>query len=314
MTPAQSSVTQLLLEHRRPRRGWAVGRRPGPAATLLPRIDGYQLLRKVGEGRLAAVYLAHDTAGKPVALKLLRREHARNDARTAAFAREFAVPRAIRSPHIVRVFEQLIGDGYVAIAIEYLGGGHLGDIIRERPTPGAALFLLRQAALALDALHRAGYAHGDVKPANLLLRATGELVLADFGSARRLNDVPLAAQPGLVTGTPRYAAPEQSESGAAAPASDVYSLGIVCYEMLCGKPPFPGETVMEVRCQHLLAAVPPLPDELARLQPLLDGMLARQAGSRLADGRAVVELIDFILGAAPLHPTPSGAFSSRCPT
>lgn len=313
MAPTRSSAAQLLLEHRRPRRGWAVGRRPGPAGTL-PRIDGYQVLREVGEGRLATVYLAHDTAGKPVALKLLRREHAGNDARTAAFVREFAVPRAIRSPHVVRVFEQWIGDGCAAIAMEYLGGGHLGDIIRERPTPGAALFLLRQAALALDALHRAGYAHGDVKPVNLLLRSTGELVLADFGSARRLDEVLSPKQPGLVTGTPRYAAPEQSESGAAAPAADVYSLGIVCYEMLCGKPPFPGETVMEVFCQHLLAPVPPLPGELARWQPLVDAMLAKQAGSRLADGRAVVDKIDFVLGAAPLHPAPSGASSSRCQT
>lgn len=280
-------------------------RRPGPVAVTPQQIGCYQVQRKVGEGRLATVYLAHDGAGSPVALKVLRRECAGNEARKAAFAREFAVPLAVPNRHIIRVFDQVASDGYAAIAMEYIGGGHLGAIIRDGLTPQAALFLLRQAAVALQALHRQGFAHGDVKPANLLLRSTGELVLADFGLARRLADAQSPARPGLMLGTPRYAAPEQAQGGAVGTAADVYSLGVVCYEMLCGKPPFDGQTVLEVTSQHLMAAVPRLPGELACLQPLVDAMLDKQADKRLQDGHAVLQQIDLIPGAAPLHPAQS---------
>jgi serine/threonine-protein kinase PpkA len=311
MTPSPSFPAQLLLDHRRPRRGHTVCQRPADGAANLPRIGAYRLLRKVGEGRLAIVYLAQDMDGAEVALKVLRRGHTGNAGRTAAFAQEFGIPATISNRHVIRVFEQLAGDGESAIAMEYLDGGHVGASIRDGLTPGAALSLLRQAAVALDALHRKGFAHGDVKPSNLLLRANGELVLADFGAARRFDAVALPAPAGLVVGTPRYAAPEQSHSGAASAAADVYSLGVVFFEMLCGKPPFPGHTVLEVFSQHLMAPVPRLPGALARFQPLVDAMLAKQVGTRLQDGHALLRQID-LLTDAPAHPAPVGAFASRC--
>jgi serine/threonine-protein kinase PpkA len=284
-------------------------------AAGVPRIDGYRLQRKLGEGRLATVYLALDPAGAEVALKVMRREHAGSAVRSAAFAREFAVPWAVRNPHIVRVFDQLRGsDGDAAISMEYVGGGHLGDRIGKEPDADAAISLLRQAAVALATLHRHGVAHGDVKPANLLLRSNGELVLADFGLARGPDPKVQPAQPGVVVGTPRYAAPEQSQYGVVGSAADVYSLGVVCHELLCGKPPFPGDTVLEVFSQHLMAPVPRLPAALARFQPLLDAMLAKQLSGRLPDGQAVVQQIDFLQGAAPPHRAPAGASGSRCQT
>lgn len=312
MTPAHPTAAHL--EHHHPRRPPFAARR-AVAAGGFPRIDGYRLQRKLGEGRLATVYLARDPADAEVALKVMRREHAGSAARTAAFAREFAVPWTIRSPHIVRVFEQLRGnDGDAAISMEYVGGGHLGDRIGKELVPDAAISLLRQAAVALAALHRHGVAHGDVKPANLLARSNGELVLADFGLARGPDPKAQPAQTGVVVGTPRYAAPEQSQCGMVGPAADVYSLGVVCHELLCGKPPFPGDTVLEVFSQHLMAPVPRLPVALARFQPLLDSMLAKQVSDRLPHGQALLQQIDFLQGAAPLHRAPSGASGSRCQT
>lgn len=308
MASARTLSARTLLEYWRPRRSHSPGHRAG----ALPAIEGYRLLRKIGEGRLATVYLAQDPAARQVALKVLRREPAGDDTRTAALVREFALASAIRSSHVVAVFDLLHGDGYRAIAMEYLGGGHLGERIAQGLAPEAALPLLRQAALALDALHSNGFVHGDVKPANLLLRSPAELVIADFGLARRLDAVPAPTPAGLVVGTPRYAAPELAQDGAATAAADVYSLGIVWHEMLCGKPPFPGETLMEVSCQHLMAPVPRLPAALARFQPLLDGMLDKQAGSRLQDGQAVLGQIDLLEDAPPPHPAPSGASASRC--
>ncbi len=308
MASARTLTARTLLEYWRPRRSHTLGRRAG----ALPAIDGYRLLHRIGEGRLATVYLALDPADRRVALKVLQRQPAGDDTRTAALVREFALASTIRSSHVVAVFDLLHGDGYSAIAMEYLGGGHLGERIAQGLAPEAALALLRQAALALDALHRNGFVHGDVKPANLLLRSAGELVIADFGLARRLDAVPAPLPAGVVVGTPRYAAPELARDGAATAAADVYSLGVVWHEMLCGKPPFPGETLMEVSCQHLMAPVPRLPVRLARFQPLLDRMLDKQPANRLQDGQAVLGQIDLLEDAAPPRPAPSGASASRC--
>ena len=312
MLPSLALRAELLLDQRRPRRGHATSRRPAGPAGNLPRVAGYHLLRKVGEGRMATVYLAQDIDGAEVALKMLRRAHTGHEARAAAFAREFGIPAAIHSRHVVRVYEQLAVDGDSAVTMEFLGAGHLGNRIVRGLAPETALSLLRQAALALDAMHRHGFAHGDIKPANLMLRANGELVLVDFGLARRLDEDAPQAQPALVVGTPRYAAPEQSRVGGATPAADVYSLGILLYEMLCGKPPFPGHTVLEVVSQHLMAPVPRLRGALAAFQPILDAMLAKQAGSRLQDGQDVLRQIDLLQDAAVPRPAPVGASETEC--
>lgn len=293
------------LPHRQPR-GDGLARRQDCAPGALPRIPGFRVERKVGEGRTATAYLACETAsGNKVVLKVLRREHAASNQRTAAFVQEFSLPFAIDNPHVIRVYDQVIGGGYASISMEYLPGGDLGRMIRGGVAAEAALSLLRQAALALQALHEHGYAHGDVKPANLLLRSGGELVLADFGQARRLDAVHVAPPAGLVVGTPRYAAPEQSLGGRIGPAGDVYSLGVVLHELLTGRPPFTGPTVMEVFSQHVMAPVPRLPATVAGLQPLLDAMLDKQLATRLHNGRALLERIDFFQGAAPLHPAPT---------
>lgn len=310
MNPSSALLDQLLIDDRRRRRSHAVTRRPVDMTCSLPRVAGYHLMHKVGEGRLATVYLAQDIDGAEVALKMLRPAHTGNDARVASFAREFGIPAAIHNRHVVRVFEQLAVGGDSAIAMEYLAGGHVGNRVARGLAPDSALALLRQAATALDALHRHGFAHGDVKPANLMLRANGDLVLADFGTARQLDAEAAPATPGLVVGTPRYAAPEQSQLGTVTAAADVYSLGVVCFEMLCGKPPFPGHTLLEVFSQHMMAPVPRLPRAMARFQPLVDAMLAKQVGKRLPDGRAVLGQIDLLMD-APAHPAPLGAYASR---
>jgi serine/threonine-protein kinase PpkA len=310
MTPTLT-FRDALAGQRQPRNGNPAALHVVADTGSLPRVAGYHLLRKVGEGRLATVYLAQDIDGAEVALKMLRQAHSGNEVRSAAFAREFGIPAAIHNRHVVRVFEQLAVDGDSAIAMEYLGGGHLGNRIARGLSPDEATALLRQAASGLDALHRRGFAHGDVKPANLMQRLNGELVLADFGMARAL-DAPAAPVPaGLVTGTPRYAAPEQSRLGTVSAAADVYSLGVVFFEMLCGRPPFPGHTLLEVFSQHLMAPVPRLPGALDRFQPLVDAMLAKQVGSRLQDGQAVLRQIDHSQDAPLPHPVPSGAFASR---
>lgn len=296
------------LSIRHPRWARAFAQPQGGEVECLPRIAGYRIERRVGEGRMALSYLAQDIdRGGKVVLKLMRPEHLDSEPRTAAFRQEYAISASIRNPHVVRVVEQRLERELGYIAMEYLGGGQLGRLIRCGLTAAESLALLRQAAIALAELHRMGFVHCDVKPANLLLRYSGDLVLADFGVARPLASLLPASPLGLVVGTPCYASPELAQGGPVQPAADVYSLGVVLYEMLCGRPPFPGRTLMEVFCQHLMAPVPRLPGELARLQPLVDRMLEKQVRRRLPDGQALLEQIDQIQGAAPLHHAPEGA-------
>jgi serine/threonine-protein kinase PpkA len=307
MNPRRPLSFPLHLKQRAPHRIGATVRGLR-AAIAVPRFKGYRVQKKIGEGRTSIVYLARDMERRTsVAIKVLRPEPAADPGRAEAFLREFAVPAVVHHPHVMRVCDRFLADGCPAVAMEFVGGGDLGQRIRKGLQPGAALALLRQAASALDALHREGFAHGDVKPANLLLRATGELVLADFGGARHIDAPVPRAITGLVVGTPRYAAPEQSRDGVAGTAADIYSLGVILHEMLCGKAPFPGNTVMEVFCQHLMAPIPRLPQDLVRFQPLLDAMLDKQPHTRLQDGGAVLQQIDLIQDATPAHPVPFSA-------
>jgi len=268
-----------------PRPGW----RASPAASVsglaAPRIPGFRLLRQVGRGRHAAAWLAWDVSGeREVVLKV-------QPAGDGSLMREYAVARRLASPHIVQVYGcgEAAGSGW--LAMEYLPAGNLRRLIGQGSTAAEALVLLRQAAEAVAHLHRLGLVHRDVKPGNLLLRATGELVLADFGLVTATGALDPRAQPGAVVGTPGYVAPEQLEGAAASPAADVYSLGVLLHEMLLGCPPFCGETLMEVLSQHLVAPPPRLPAELAALQPLLDRMLAKEVKERLPDADAVLGLL-----------------------
>lgn len=274
---------------------------PLSMAPALPSIPGYRLERRLGQGRMSTAYLADDLeCGGKVVLKVMQARHAATQAGTPSFLNEFAIPAAIRHDHVIRMFDHGCSDDLAYIAMEYLEGGDLGKRMRTGLAPAEAVSLLRQAARALAEVHGNGAVHRDVKPANLLLRASGSLVLADFGVAWR-GDLPGALPlPGQLIGTPRYVAPEQAQGAAASAAADVYSLGVVFYEMLCGRTPFPGTTMMEVLSQHVMAPVPRLPEALCCYQPLIDAMLEKRPARRLADGNAVLDRIDSDEAAATL--------------
>jgi serine/threonine-protein kinase PpkA len=264
---------------------WRPARGAPLAGVPAPRIPGFRLLHQVGRGRRAAAWLAWDAAGESeVVLKL-------QPAGDGALMREFAIAQGLDSPHVVQVHGCGEADGWGWLAMEHLPGGNLRRLVGHGNTAAEALVLLRQAAEAVAQLHRRGLVHRDVKPDNLLLRATGELVLADFGLVTPAGAVDPRAQPGLLVGTARYVAPEQLQGACAAPAADVYSLGVLLHEMLLGGPPFAGETLMEVLAQHLVAPPPRLPPDVAGLQPLLDRMLAKEVKDRLPDADAVLGLL-----------------------
>lgn len=250
-----------------------------------PRIPGYAMLRELRTSRRSSAWLARDEAtGSEVVLKL-------QPAAASNLHREWQVASQLQGANVLRVHDCGRFGGWAWLAMEHVAGGDLAMHLRECPTQVQALAWLQQAACGLAQLHRHGYVHRDVKPANLLLRADRTLVLADFGLAARSGEAAAGLQHGALTGTPRYVAPEQLQGAPATPAADVYGLGVLLHEMLCGRPPFNGETLMEVLSQHLLAPPPRLPAAAADLQPLLDRMLAKEVQDRLPHADAVLGLL-----------------------
>jgi serine/threonine-protein kinase PpkA len=241
----------------------------------------YCIERLLRRGRLCATYLGHDQHdGHAVALKVAPRG--------VDLAHEWQVAAEVRSPRLIALHEHGFQGDESYLAMAYAPGGDLGRA--DSPLPaGRILDFALQAAEALGAMHEAGWVHRDLKPANLLLREDASLALADFGSACRRGAGKTDGS--AITGTPRYAAPEQSRGVAAQPAADVYSLGVMLHEWLAGVPPFRGVTSAELLAQHLLAEPPRLPAQHADWQPLINMLLAKEPGLRLADGRAVAQVL-----------------------
>jgi serine/threonine protein kinase len=219
------------------------------------RIGRFTTDRLLGEGATGLVYAAGD-----VAVKLLRPERAGEEVARARFLREARLARTIESRHVVPILEVGESDGHVFLVMP-LYAQSLADRLRASGPLGVdeAAELAAQLGRGLDALHAAGILHRDVKPSNVLLTVDGVAALADFGLARARDSTRLT-QEGQLLGSLHYLAPELIEGSEATPASDVYALGCVLYEVICGEPPFAARRPAELGFAHL-AEPPPDPRE-----------------------------------------------------
>jgi class 3 adenylate cyclase/CheY-like chemotaxis protein/tRNA A-37 threonylcarbamoyl transferase component Bud32 len=271
----------------------AIGEHVGkPQAEAEPSIHGYRVLAKIGEGGMSCVYLAESDEQKKVVLKVLKGKRKDGDGMWERFFQECAILSAIQHENVVRIYDQGFGEELAYLAMEHLGGGTLREQMDRGITPRQALSLLSQAACGLAEIHRFGIVHRDIKPANLMLRETGVLVLTDFGVAKRLDDSNTRTMHGEVLGTPYYISPEQAQGGKVTPCTDLYSLGVIFFEMLTGRRPFAGGTILEIVSQHISAPVPQLPEELAEHQCLVDGLLAKRPEERYESAEALLAAID----------------------
>jgi serine/threonine-protein kinase len=233
----------------------------------------YEVESRLGIGGMAEVVLARDTAlGRQVALKLLAPALAADPVFVERFRREATAIASLNHAHVVVIYDHGMAGGQPYIAMEYVAGRTLKQLIRGG-APLPAKLAVGYACQALDGLaaaHAVGIIHRDIKPENLLLREDGTLKVADFGVARSARETMLT-QHGSVVGTAEYIAPEQARGAAAVPASDLYSLGVVLFEMLTGRLPFTGELPLAVANQH---AVEPAP-RVREINPAIPVALGR---------------------------------------
>jgi len=264
-------------------------------AHVEPVIKGYRVLAKIGEGGMSSVYLAEEQGrARRVVLKVLKGRRGDDDSLWKRFFQECAIVSAIDHRNVVRIYDQGFGDELAYIAMEYLGGGSLRELMSRGLSPRQALSLLSQAASGLGEIHRCGIVHRDIKPANLMLREEGVLVLTDFGVAKRLDGSVGQTLHGEILGTPYYLSPEQAQGEAVTTRTDLYSLGVIFHEMLTNRRPYAGGTILEILSQHVSAPVPRLPAQLADYQTLVDGMLAKRVEDRFESAEAVLAEIDAV--------------------
>ena len=259
----------------------------------------YELRGLAGSGGMADVYLAHDSIlDRDVALKLLKEQYAQNEEFVERFRREARNAASLSHPNIVPIFDWgETGDGTYYIAMEYLPGGTLKDHLMSKgalPTPTlAAVEVALEIVEALRAAHEQGIIHRDIKPRNILITDLGHLKVGDFGIARAAEATTISDL-GDILGSVNYMSPEQAMGEPVGPASDLYSLGVVLYEMLTGRVPFEVATPAEVPLKHAAGELPPNPKEINPKVPedvdaLVMKLLARDPAERYASAQELIE-------------------------
>jgi tRNA A-37 threonylcarbamoyl transferase component Bud32/DNA-binding response OmpR family regulator len=252
----------------------------------------YSLLHKLGESARAAVYLAYSaTLGRNVALKISKPE-LESDNDCQEFAREYAAISALHHASVVEIYDYGFHDGREFIAMEYFPCGDLKMRMQQPMTVTESLEYARRICAALEVVHGAGLLHRDLKPPNVMLREDGSIVLIDFGLAKQLELAHLNTTIGVLRGSPYYMSPEQAQGMPLDARSDLYSTGVILFEMLSGTRPYSGSSALEVMQQHVTGQRPPLPPDCAGLEPLLDRMMARNRADRFADAGELRAALD----------------------
>lgn len=275
------------------------------ATVLLTSVDinipGYRILRPIGEGGMASVFLAvQESLDREVALKVMAPALAANAEFAHRFLTEGKITAKLQHPNLVTVHDIGNHGNVYYLAAEYIPGGTLKDRIEEGGlSVGQILDITADIAHGLDFAHQKGFVHRDVKPGNVLFRNDGRVVLADFGIAKAMDGSNSSTVAGTSIGTPDYMSPEQARGESVDGRSDLYSLGAVLFEMLAGVPPYQASDAFTVALMHVTHPVPALPDEHAWLQPLVEGLMAKDPAQRFNTGAAFVEAMHKCVAGAP---------------
>ena len=259
-----------------------------------PLIRGYRLIKKLNATNHSGIYLAErESTGVQVVLKVLQQVPDVVDSIGAfdRFLQEYELIAEIDHPNVVHIHDLGVGDDHAHIAMEYLDGGDLKHKLTTGLNKTQAVSYLKQIASALARIHEVGILHRDLKPGNIMLRSDDSIALIDFGLAKRMRLRMELTDEGEIFGTPYYMSPEQGHAESVDHRSDIYSLGVIFYEMLTGKKPFRADTAMGILYLHAQAPVPLLPPHLAVHQALINMMLAKKPEDRLQSADEVAEWV-----------------------
>lgn len=261
------------------------------------KIPGYRIQRMIGQGGMAKVYLAiQESLERKIALKIMTPPLDIDHSLCERFLKEGKIVAQLSHPSIVTVYDVGCFGHYYYMAMEYLGGANLKQRIQQQAPVVCPLKIIRQVASALGYAHAHGFVHRDVKPANILFKEDGTAVLTDFGIAKPLTAHTQLTAVGFCVGTPEYMSPEQATGKKLDGRSDLYSLGVVFYEMLTGQKPFIGDDAIATILMHAQSPIPSLPSQFAIYQPLVEHLLAKDPHDRFEDAEALIAFIDHLSG------------------
>lgn len=254
-------------------------------------IRGYKLRKKVGEGGMSTVYLAQRVEDrKEVVLKILDSKLTQDDEQLRRFMYEFSIISEFNSPYVVYIYDQGFTDDHVFIAMEYFARGDLKQRMQQGVSRHHALQILFHIACALEVIHKHGIIHRDLKPQNIMFRADGTLAVADFGISKA-TELPGEAADTTIMGTPFYISPEMIGSMQSDERSDLYSLGVIFYEMLTGRRPYEATSVMMLLYKHTHDPIPRLPAKHAEFQEVIDRLLAKKPENRFRSAGALIDYL-----------------------
>lgn len=254
---------------------------------------GYKFVRMIGEGAMSKVYLAERVKDKmTVVLKVLDLTRVHEPKLIKRFIQEANLIAELNSPFVVKIYEHGLTEEYGYIAMEFFSRGDLKQRAELGLNHEIAVIYATHIAYGLEQIHSINVVHRDLKPANLMFRGDDSLALADFGISKKMDEVNDITTMGQILGTPHYMSPEQGEGGIVDARTDLYSLGVLFYELLTGDKPYSAATPAALIYQHIHAPIPRLPSALKQYQDVIDLLLAKRPDERLQTARDVINVLE----------------------